>query len=279
MDDTAVLATELQTALGLVRERCGFDFSGHRAGTLERRLQSRMIHLGIASVPDYLSRLSADPAEAARLVEAFTIKVSRFFRDPAAYAALEPLLRERAAAARPRPLSIWSAGCGRGEEPYGLALLLSDMGLGGSFRIVGTDIDAGALASAEAGRYGEAALGDVGRARRERYFTRTVGEREAIYEVTAELRQAVSFRSHDLASSERLPEAPFDLVCCRNTLIYLGREMQERVERLLLASLAPEGLLWLGTTEALVPALHPWCPAVNRDARIFRLGATARDLG
>jgi chemotaxis methyl-accepting protein methylase len=265
-------AAWLARVLDVVRERTGLDFGGYRPATLVRRLRNRMIAAGEPTLHGYLERLRREPAEADALVEKLTIKVSRFFRDPATFEAVRRGLQERRAEARGGPLHVWSAGCGAGEEPYGLAILLAEIDSRGDDEVLATDIDPAALARAARGCYAESALEGVDHEKRVRYFEERPGAAgQAEYRVRPELRDRVTLRPHDLVGSASSPGARrFDLVCCRNVLIYLEAPTQARVESLLADSVLPGGLLCLGEAEWLLNHVAPVFDVVDRKARLFR---------
>jgi chemotaxis methyl-accepting protein methylase len=269
-DDLALL----RRMLSLVRERRGLDFGSYRVATMLRRVRNRMIAANVRTLPEYLRRLESDPAEADALLERLTIKVSRFFRDPAVFAALREFLPRRRAERAGQPLRLWSAGCGQGEEPYSLAILLAEQGpLAAADRVLATDIDPGALAFAERGAYPAAALEDVPEPLRAYYFEpEQAPAREPRWMAGAALRDHVDFRGHDLASDAPAPDGGgFDLVCCRNVLIYLQPPLQERVEQRLARSLSKGGLLCLGEAEWLLPAVAARFDVIDRKSRLFRL--------
>jgi chemotaxis methyl-accepting protein methylase len=277
---TAELA-ELHRVLQVVRERTGIDFGGYRLPTLARRIQNRMIARNVRTLPEYLERLREEPGEPAALIEKLTIKVSRFFRNASTFEALGRALTLRRAARPTTPLTVWSAGCGFGEEPYSLALLLSELGAAPApGELLGTDVDPAALAFARQARYPASALEELDAGRRERWFETSVEEPGSGYTVKPELRARVELRLHDLAGSRSAPDQrKFDLVCCRNVLIYLQPALQEKVEVLLMYSLQPGGLLCLGEAEWLLPSLTPYFEVVDRKARIFRRREHADDEG
>lgn len=269
--------------LTAVRARRGVDFRGYRAGTLLRRVRSRMIVAGVSSPDAYLERLWTEPGEADALIERFTIKVSRFFRVAACFEALQRALAERRAACR-GALRLWSAGCGQGEEPYSLAMLLAELGPPPAAPdVLATDLDAAALARARLGIYEEAALAEVSPSLRARYLPAEPGRgggAQHLYRVHPGVRERVAFRVHDLTGSARAPEGErFDLVCCRNVLIYLERPLRARVEALLAGSLLPGGLLCLGEAEWPASAVASRLDVVDRKARIFRLRAAGAGGG
>jgi chemotaxis methyl-accepting protein methylase len=272
-EPSAEEAAWLVRVLAVVRERTGVDFSEYRPATLMRRLRTRMLAAGAPRFEDYLRRLRSDPAEPDALVEKLTIKVSRFFRDAPTFEALARALQRRRAENPARRLQVWSAGCGLGEEPYGLAILLDQLeDPGQDGQIVGTDIDRAALQQAARGCYPASSLDGLDAAVRARYFDERAGPKGTTFCVGPELRARVSFLRHDVAASRAAPGGQrFDLVCCRNVLIYLQARAQAAVEALLTATLLPGGLLCLGEAEWLLPPLAAGFDVVDRKARLFRL--------
>ncbi len=234
--------------LEVIRERCGVDFRAYRRATVERRLRNRMITVGADSFRSYASRLEAEPDEAGLLLERLTIKVSRFFRNGATFEVLRRALAERLARAGGRGLSVWSAGCGLGEEPYSLAMLLDELG-DQTGRIVATDVDTSALARAARACYPAEALVEVSPERLARHFVPAAGRTRPEYQVAPGIRRRVEFRRHDLASDGVPGEGRYDLVSCRNVLIYFEPALQESALRLLASGLAPGALLLLGEAE------------------------------
>ncbi len=271
-DDGADEMAWLARLLDVVRERSGIDFSGYRAATLMRRVRNRMIAAGVRTLPDYFERLRDQPAEAGALIERLTIKVSRFFRDPATFAAMSDALARRASGAG-GPLRIWSAGCGQGEEAYSLAILLDELGQpAGGADVLATDIDAAALGFAERGCYAAAAVDGMSAERRARHFDERLEATTSRLCVKPALRRRVELRVHDVTGPAGPAEGRrFDLICCRNLLIYLQPSLQLRVEELLRDHLLPGGLLCLGEAEWLLPVIAPSFDAVDRKARLFAL--------
>ncbi len=265
-DDQAAL----EAIVRLVQERTRLDFSGYRTLTVERRIRNRMASSGVATVPAYLERLLACDAETAALVDRLMIKVSRFYRNAPAF----DLLREAVlpALARPGPVHAWSAGCGRGEEPHTLALLLEDAAIDGS--VLATDIDRGALAAGREGVYPDAALEELPRALRERHLE-PLANAPGRWRVREAARRRITWRADDLAAPHD-EEARFQLICCRNVLIYLQRSLQARVLSRLVASLAPGGYLLLGEAEWPSTAALPALECVAPRSRLFRRPADER---
>ncbi len=265
----------LDAILAAIHELRGVDFRRYRRGTIERRTRGRMLLAHSASYPEYLDRLHTQPDEVDRLIEYLTIKVSRFFRDRSAFEMLRTLALPDLAARHPhRPLRLWSAGCGNGEESYSLAMLLADAHLEGPLaesRVCGSDVDPRALRNAGTGVYAPEAVADLTPEQILTHFTVESGRTGHLYRVRDSLRARVSHLRHDLAAP--FPEAegaPFDLVCCRNVLIYFDRDLRDYTQKVLRDSLVPGGYLCLGESEWLMPALQPSFRVVDRKVRLFQ---------
>jgi chemotaxis protein methyltransferase CheR len=254
--------------VAIVRARTGVDFLSYREPTLERRILNRMTSLGTATLEGYLRRLEDSEAEANLLLERITIKVSRFYRHRPTFDLLRAQVLPQLASLG-RPVRAWSAGCGRGEEPYTLAMLLDEAGIAGS--VEATDIDALALEHARIGVYVEDAAAELPAALRDRYLERCEARRTPRWRVRAALKSRVRFSRRDVTQSDAVPRAaPFDLVCCRNVLIYWSPQAQARLLANLRAALAPEGYICLGEAEWPLgpPGAHLEPLAAN--GRVFR---------
>lgn len=262
----------LRDILGRVRGMTGLDFSRYREATMRRRVHNRMVVLGLTTLEQYAQRLEGDPDESRRLVERLTIKVSRFYRNAPVFDLLRSrLLPELAARRAPRGLRLWSAGCGRGEEAFTLAMLLEEGGIEG--RVLATDIDPAALQAAAEGAYRDEALVELPAALRERFLARDPdGGRWRVCEA---LRARIEFCRHDLLGPLQPRERSFDLVACRNLVIYLQRDMHERALGQLRRALAAGGVLVLGEAEWPSPAVEDTLQPIAPRLRVF--GAARRE--
>jgi two-component system CheB/CheR fusion protein len=253
----------------LLRQHTGHDFSEYKDRTIIRRVQRRMQVLQIDDLSTFTERLRRDPAEVGRLFQDLLIGVTSFFRDPEAFAVLE---REVIPAlfARRSPddtIRVWVPGCATGEEAYSLAMMLRDntpRGQGAPrLQIFASDIDEHALQIARAGRYPGAVAKDIAPTRIDRYFQKEDGT----LRVAAELREICLFSSHNL-----LRDAPFsrlDLISCRNLLIYLDSELQNRVIPLFHYALNPNGYLFLGSSENVTKHSRLFA-TIDKNHRIFQ---------
>lgn len=270
------VTAEDEAALGAVLDHVqrahGVDFRGYRASTVLRRVRNRMIAVSEPSITRYLERLRRDAGETSALVGGITIKVSRFFRNAQTFEVLRRELRARVLGERgtARPLRIWSAGAGRGEEPYSLAALLEEIEAPAGASVLATDVDPEALGALTSGHYPEAALSELAPGAADRHLRRVEDPGGEAYEIRPHLRRRVRCAIHDLTAAASPPVGgPFHLVSCRNVLIYLRVHVQERVQRLLRDAIAPGGILCLGEAEWLVPAVAADFSVVDRRARVF----------
>lgn len=262
----------LRAILGRVRGMTGLDFSRYREATMRRRVHNRMMVLGLATLEQYAQRLESDADESRRLVERLTIKVSRFYRNAPVFDLLRSkLLPELAAGRAPRGLRLWCAGCGRGEEAFTLAMLLEEGCIQG--RVLATDIDPAALQAAAEGAYRDEALVELPAALRERFLTRDPDGRR--WRVREALRARIEFCRHDLLGPLQPRERSFDLVACRNLVIYLQRDMHERALGQLRRALAAGGVLVLGEAEWPSPAVEDTLQPIAPRLRVF--GAARRE--
>ncbi len=231
----------------------GFDFTGYKPTTLMRRLEKRMKEVEAERYGDYLDHLQVHPEEFARLFDTILINVTGFFRDAQAwsYLAEEIVPKIIAGMEEDEPIRVWSAGCASGEEAYTLAMLLAEA-LGPDrftrrVKIYATDIDEVALAQARVATYSTKSLEPVPAAFRERYFAPVNDDHYAFNLV---LRRAVIFGRHNLVQDA--PISRLDLLACRNTLMYLNAETQNRVLSRLHFALNEGGFLFLGRAEMLL---------------------------
>lgn len=224
----------LERHTGIEVARGGIDASVD--GFLARRLPE----LKLKSLDDYLPRLTAPGDELEVLLNAITVTHTWFMRDPGQLAIISHLLEARPPSAP--PLKVWIPGCATGEDPYSVAILAEQAGR--AAEILGTDINSAALARAAIGRYGSWAVRDLVDV--ERYFER--GER-ASFRLFERLKRGVRFERHNLL--DPAPAGGWDVVLCRNVLIYIARDRARGVVERLAESLAPGGYLLLGASEVV----------------------------
>ena len=251
------------SARELLQRATGLDLNERTVG---RALRERMAACGIGDTETYLQRMT--PAELAALVELVVVPESWMFRDPDAFAAATVVVQRRLAARPDSVVRILSIPCAGGEEPYSMAMALSDAGVApSSFRIEGVDLSTAALERAVAGRYTRNAFrgGDLGF--QQRHFSRIGAE----YQISDALRAQVSFSQGNLLAIDSAAGAGrYDVIFCRNLLIYFDEPTAAAAIGVLRALLADDGVLFAGYAE--VPSFCRNGFASLRMAGAFALG-------
>ncbi len=240
----------------------------YKSSCVKRRIAARIRRCGCRTVEQYLERLNADPNEAGRLSGSLSIHVSRFFRNGALFDVVQQsILPSLVQSAAGRTVRFWSVGCSAGQEPYSLAILLTESfgaeAAQDRFEILATDIDSGMLQLAERGWYDELALQGISPERRERFFT-AVGQGMQLRD---EVRRLVRFCRMDLLQTDQY--LPADLVLCRNTLIYFNRPAQEKILHAFADILLQGGILVLGKSESMPAPLRSRFATLDPVERIY----------
>ena len=246
----------------LVHRETGIALGPHKRGLLEARLSKRLRALQLASFSayyEYLRMHDVSGEERRRFVNAMTTNETAFFREPAHFEHLTttwlPARRAAADAGGPRRLRAWSAACSTGEEPYSIAMTLLD-GLADAekwdVRILASDIDTDVLERATAAVYPLEAVTKLPHTVVHKHFHRGVGTRDGVVRVRPEVRALVTFRRLNFLDEPWPIRAQFDLIFCRNVLMYFDRPTQAHLVARLERMLTPHGLLVLGHAENLL---------------------------
>ncbi len=242
----------LDQILALVNAKTQVDFRDYRKNTLLRRTGRRISLARVNGMSEYLAYLHEHPEEVELLAKDFMISVTRFFREPEAFKALEArvipdLVRRKSDA---QPVRVWVAGCATGEEAYSIAILLlehlSSANKHCPLKIFASDVDEAALRFARAGTYPASIAADVSPERLEKFF-RPVGPHS--YQVEKQVRESIVFAPQNLVSDP--PFSKLDFISCRNLLIYLQPDLQEKIIAMFHMVLNPEGYLLLGHSETV----------------------------
>ncbi|WP_158269604.1 protein-glutamate O-methyltransferase CheR [Desulfonatronum sp. SC1] len=248
----------LEQILAHLLENRGIDFSGYHPAMLERRVRQRRRVAGCGDMAGYCTYLLNNPGEIDNLLDAITINVSLFFRDSLTFELIAdqilPALAREKMNRNEASLRIWSAGCARGEEPYSMAILVHELrdkeGWPEHVHFFATDIDPKALGAAAKAQYAPESLQNVKFRLLNKYFSRH-GE---VFALNPEIREMVTFSRYDLLDKAHgvPPESvfgDFDLVLCRNVLIYFNLHYQAGIFERLYRALSPRGFLVLGMAE------------------------------
>jgi two-component system CheB/CheR fusion protein len=259
----------LDALLDLVKESRGFDFTGYKRASIQRRVVKRMQELALEHYEDYVDYLELHGEEFSQLFNTLLINVTGFFRDPPAWEHLATTILPQVLGSRSAdsPIRVWCAGCASGEEPYTVAMVLArilgDEAFRDRVKIYATDIDEEALDVARLGAYQPRQIEDVPHDALERFFERT----EQRYIFRKDLRRSVIFGRNDLVQDA--PISRIDLLVCRNTLMYFTAETQSQILRRFHFALDDHGVLMLGKSEMLITHSELFTP-VDLKWRIFR---------
>ena len=267
-------AAALDLLLEKIYRDSRYDFRDYKRGTVTRRLERRLHATGTRTYLEYMQFLDACSEEYERLADDLTIKVSGFFRSPYTFMQVARLVLQELAAYKKergqKELRFWSAACACGEEPYSIAMLLAEF-LGHRLRdfnisIYATDISRHALPEAQAGRYSPQKIENLSPAILANYFTRQGKD----YVVKDNLQQMVDFSYFDLVSTNPSPFMNLDCIFCCNVLIYLQKQLQEKVLGMLYNSLASPGYLVLGEVEAPSDSVREKLECIDTKAKIYK---------
>jgi two-component system CheB/CheR fusion protein len=263
---------ELESLLEYIRDNRGFDFTGYKRPSLDRRIRKRMADARIKGLRQYRDYLAAHSEEFTRLFNTILINVTAFFRDPAAWDFLRAeVIPKILAAGKPaQSIRVWSPGCASGEEPYTLAMMLAEALGEAEFhrrvKIYATDMDQEALRAARRATFTAKAVAAVPPALLEKYFEQA-GDSHVF---RSDMRNSVVFGRHDVCHDA--PISHLDLILCRNTLMYFNSEAQARVLSQFHFGLKDSGFLFLGRAEAVLAQNELFTP-VSLKHRIFAKAA------
>jgi chemotaxis protein methyltransferase CheR len=242
----------------LVESITGIHLSEAKRALLISRLWKRVRANDLTSFTDYYSLVTRNDVERASMVDAICTNETHFFREPRQFDyikdSLIPLWRARAGRGeRQKTIRVWSAGCSTGEEPYSLAmLLLAELpsSEGWSIRIQATDLSSKVLEMARLGRWPIARATEIPDDYLKRFMLRGVGSRQGEFKAGTEVRSAIEFGRLNLMNAP-FPLGSFDLIFCRNVMIYFRAPVRDALQRTLIGHLEPEGHFFLGHAESI----------------------------
>ena len=270
-------SAELVRLCDFLYRRTGMLFGESKRYYIDRRVAERVAATGSLTSAAYFSRLVTDPAEAELLINSFTVNETYFYREEHQLRCLgASLLPDLIRGKRPGDrIRIWSVPCSTGEEPYSIAIwLLENWRLVDAYHveIVGSDIDTAVLRHAETGEYGPRAVSRLPAPVRDAYFHRIDGDR---WQIIDDIRQSVSFRPVNLIDpSSVAKEGRFDIVFCRNVLIYFDDSARSRAVGHLYDAMVPGGYICLGHTESMSRISDRFTAERFEDAVVYRRGGT-----
>ncbi|GBG56869.1 chemotaxis protein CheR [Sporomusaceae bacterium FL31] len=225
--------------------KSGINLNDYKPTQMQRRITNLMTRHGVSSYLGFFELIDKNQQLYKDFVDYLTINVTEFFRTPEKFSELEKKVLPDLLTKSPK-LNIWSAGCSIGAEPYSLAIILSELTPHTKHRILATDLDVEILAKAKKGVYTNNEFKNIPQTREKKYFKQV----ENNFIISEEIKARVEFQRHNLLLDKF--ETGFDLILCRNVVIYFTEEAKDALYRRFFAALKPGGVLFVGGTEAIL---------------------------
>ncbi|MFC0523154.1 CheR family methyltransferase [Pontibacillus salicampi] len=243
------MSMDYQSFVHQVKRKTGIDLALYKEGQMKRRLTSLRDKRGYASFDDYYQALARNRDLYFEFLDRMTINVSEFYRNYKRWEVLEKnilpdLVKDK------RSIKVWSAACSTGEEPYTLSMVLHHFFPTSQINVLATDIDENALKRAREGLYPERSLKEVPDHDKQHYFR----QEGTYYRVSDDIKRTVTFKKHNLLADTY--EKHFDLIICRNVLIYFTEDAKAKVYQQFSDALKANGILFVGSTEQIFNPQH-----------------------
>ena len=258
IDHASLTARDFSRLSRFIYDTCGIKMPDVKKTMLEARLQKRLRGLGMRSFTDYCDYLFSSAGldnELVQMLDMVTTNKTDFFREPDHFDYLtQRVLPEWCARHPGARLAIWSAGCSSGEEPYTLAMVLSEFALsypGFDFQILATDISTRVLEKAKAAIYHESLVEPVPLPLKKKYLLRSKDRSSGVVRVVPELREKVRFRRLNFMDEDFGMREQLDIIFCRNVIIYFDRPTQERLLNRFHRQMKPGSFIFMGHSETL----------------------------
>lgn len=227
-----------------VLKEFNINLSAYKSNQLHRRINSLMSRVGVRTVDEYIVLLKKDPVQRQKFLDFITINVSEFFRNPEIFEELKNKLKGELLK-NSSSLKIWSAACSIGAEPYSIAMYLDDLSPNVRHKIIATDLDSTILERAKKGEYVASEIKNVKKDYISKYFTIMHDK----YSISPKIKSMITFKKHDLILESY--EKDFDLIVCRNVVIYFNQDVKDVIYKKFSQSLKKGGLLFVGATESI----------------------------
>lgn len=225
----------------------GIDLHSYKENQMKRRINSFISKHDCDRYSDFIRRLKNDKELYDQFITYLTINVSEFYRNPTQWKTLETEVFPYLTKMFGNKLKIWSAACSTGDEPYSLAMVLSDFVPLSQIQIIATDLDKEVLDKAKKGYYQEKSIRGLPEKYRKKYIE---DDGSGVIRVKQEIRNCVTFKEHNLLKDTY--ESGFHLIVCRNVLIYFTEEAKDEVYQKFAKALKPDGILFVGSTEQII---------------------------
>ncbi|WP_010292456.1 CheR family methyltransferase [Clostridium senegalense] len=226
-----------------VKRELQIDLTAYKSNQLHRRIQSLMTRVGASSIEEYITMLKTDNIQREKFLDYLTINVTEFFRNPEIFDEFKDVIKSNLN--YKSPLKIWSAACSLGAEPYSLAMILDEISPGVNHKIIATDIDNNILNKAKKGEYSSLEIKNVPSQLLKKYFK----SHDKSYVIDDKLKKMITFKKHDLILENY--ESNFDIIICRNVVIYFNQDIKDRIYDKFSRSLKKGGILFVGATESI----------------------------
>lgn len=236
--------TDYEQFVDNIKRKTGIDLALYKEAQMKRRLTSLYEKKGFKNFIDFYKAIDSDRALLDEFLDRMTINVSEFYRNGKRWEVLDQKIFPRLLKENKR-LKVWSAACSTGEEPYSLAMVLSKHVPLSQVAIQATDLDNNAIAKAKAGIYPERSLAEVPADMKGKYFA----QEGAFYKVSTDIKNTVTFKNHNLLKDHY--DSGFDLIVCRNVMIYFTEEAKDQIYANFSKALRPGGVLFVGSTEQI----------------------------
>ena len=227
-----------------VHKELGINLSAYKPEQLNRRINSLMTRVGIQTLDEYAKVIKNNSEQKQKFLDFITINVTEFFRNPELFLDLEKQILKELLPNTPN-LKIWSAACSIGCEPYTVGMILNKLAPNARHNIIATDIDNTILAKAKIGEYTQNEMKGINNADLSKYFN----IKDDKYYIDSKIKNMVTFKKHDLILDTY--ETGFDLIICRNVVIYFNNDIKQDIYKKFSNSLKKGGLLFVGATESI----------------------------
>ena len=260
IDELKLTERDFKTVQKLIFDLAGISLSNSKQVMVHGRLAKRIRHLNLRSYSEYIDIIvgGKDPDETTKFINALTTNKTDFFREKHHFDFLTtkvfPALRDKANSGRPEKLRIWCSASSTGEEPYTIAITVREFfgaNTNWDIRILASDIDTDVLAKASTGVYDAERLADVPLHIRQNYFTRESRSEDSRWTVKPLIRDLITFRRINLQEAPWQINTQFDIIFCRNVMIYFNAETQKTLIERFAEKLDPDGHLIIGHSESL----------------------------
>lgn len=238
------MSQDYQNFIVNVKKKTGIDLSLYKEAQMKRRLLSLYEKKGFKSFTDFFDSMNKDRELLNEFLDRMTINVSEFYRNAKRWEVLEKKIIPKLLTKNKR-LKIWSAACSTGEEPYTIAMVMSNFMPLSQVQILATDLDENVIARAKLGVYPERSLNEVPEEMKKKYFSKD----GTFFKVSDEVKKTVSFRKQNLLADSF--GGPFDLIVCRNVLIYFTEEAKDELYNKFSGALSKDGIFFVGSTEQI----------------------------